>query len=125
MDIRRETISALTATGGAGAATATATSSPINGIIRAVYLDYQDSPPGTTDVTLVEDGTAPVQTVLSVANAATDGWFYPMAQGVLNSTGAAITNQGTLVVVNRPLTLTIAQANNDDGVIATIIYESR
>lgn len=125
MSIVREQISALTATGGAGVATATATSSPVNGVIHAVHLAYQDSPPaGTTDVTLVEAGTTPVQTILSISNAASDGWFYPMAQSNLNTaTGSTITNQGVPIAVNRPLTLTIAQANNGDGVIATVVYE--
>jgi hypothetical protein len=124
MSVFRETISALAATGGAGVATATAVSGNIQGKIRAVYLAYQDSPPaGTADVALVED-TTPGQTILAVANNATDGWYYPMAQANLNTSGAAITNQGAEIAFNSPLRVTISQANNADGVIATVVYES-
>jgi hypothetical protein len=122
--IFRETITVSGSTGGAGASTATATSGNIQGKIRAVYLAYQGSPPaGTTDVTLVE-ATTPGQTILSVANAATDGWFQPMAQAHLNTSGAAITNQGAEIAFNAPLTATITGANDADGVIVTIVYES-
>lgn len=121
--IRRETITVTGAAGGAGLATANTTSTvTINGIIRAIYLEYTDSPPaGTTDVTIA-GATSPALEILTVSNAATDGWFYPMWQAVNNS-NATITNQGSSVAVDDQIKVTIAQANNSDGVIATIVYE--
>lgn len=121
--IARRTLSATPAAGGAGTATVSVTSDEkINGEIFAVYLAYLDSPPaGTTDVTLIT-ATAPAITLLSITNASTDGWFYPMAQAQIN-TGANITNQGRALVIDDQVTLTIAQANVGDGVTATILYE--
>lgn len=122
MAIRRLAISATGATGGAGTATATAVSSQVvKGYIRAVYLAYLDSPPVTTDVT-VAGTTAPAVPILTVANAATDGWFYPMAQAD-NQAGADITNQGMPIACDDSVTVTIAQANNSDGVTATILWD--
>jgi hypothetical protein len=123
MAIQRITISATGATGGAGVATATArTGQMVKGTIRAVHLAYLDSPPaGTTDVTL-EGSTTPKIPVLTITNAATDGWFFPMNQAD-NTAGADITNQGSPVAVEDYLDLTIAQANNADGITATIIWD--
>lgn len=122
--IRRETITVTGAAGGAGVATANTTSTVvINGIIRAIYLAYTGSPPaGTTDVTIV-GASSPALAILTVSDAATDGWFYPMWQADDAADGSDITNQGTPVVCDDRITVTIAQANNDDGVVATIVYE--
>ena len=125
MAIRRTTITVTGAAGGAGAATANATSSVIvTGVIRAVYLAYTDSPPaGTTDVTIAEVRT-PAMSILSIANAATDGWFFPMAQADFVS-GADITNQGAEIAVDDYVKVTIAQANDADGVVATLVWDDR
>ena len=123
MAIRRETITASPSTGGAGASTVNATSSHIiKGYIRAVHLAYLDSPPAaTTDVT-VAGVTAPAIPILTVSNAATDAWFFPMNQAD-NTVGADITNQGSPVAIEDYVKVTIAQANDGDGVTATIIYD--
>lgn len=123
MSIVRRTVSVTGATGGAGVATAnTTTDEKINGEICAIYLEYIGSPPaGTTDVTIATV-TAPAITLLSVANAATDGWFYPMAQAQTNA-AADITNQGRALVIDDQIKVTIAQADNADGVTATILYK--
>lgn len=124
MPIRRATITVTGATGGAGVATAnTTTDEALNGTIRAVYLAYTDSPPaGTTDVTIA-GATSPAISILSVSNGATDGWRYPMWQADDAADGSDITNQGTPIVMDDRITVTIAQANNDDGVVATILYD--
>ena len=124
MAVRRETVAVTGATGGAGVATATAnTAQPISGEIVAVYLEYLGSPPaGTTDVTIQEEGAAPKLPVLTITNAATDAWFHPMWQAD-NEAGAAITNQGKPIKVSDYLSVTIAQANDDDGVNATIVWD--
>jgi hypothetical protein len=124
MTIRRTTITVTGAAGGAGVATANTTSSVIiAGEIMAVYLQYTDSPPaGTTDVTIAEATTSPAMSILTVTNAATDGWFFPMAQAV-NQSNTAITGMGQEIAVNDYIKVTIAQANNSDGVVATIVWD--
>lgn len=89
----------------------------------AIYLTYLDSPPaGTTDVTLT-GLTSPAVTILTVANAATNGWFYPMAQAV-NQANATITGMGIPIAIDDYVVLTIAQANDADGVTATILWDA-
>ena len=69
------------AAGGAGVATGTIESVvDSRGLIMAVYVEYKLTPPGTSDFVLATKGTdpvAPAQTVLTLTNANTDGWFYP------------------------------------------------
>ena len=123
MAVRWTQVSATGATGGAGTATANATTSmPINGYIRAVYLAYLDSPPGaTTDVT-IEGIQAPKVSVLTVTNAATDGWFYPMAQAK-NQSGTDISGMGAPIAISDYVKVTIAQANDGDGVTMTLYWD--
>jgi hypothetical protein len=121
--IKQIQISALVAAGGSGAATKTAYSDQkANGRIVAVYLDYQDSPPGTTDVTLAPKNF-PGTPILYKADYATDAWFYPVVQAVKNTDATTFTGIAKEIAVNDYLALTIAQANNGDGVIATVLYE--
>lgn len=116
MSIRRETVTVTGAAGGAGAATATAkTIKVVEGRIIAVHLAYQGSPPATTDVTIEEAGTDPAIPILTVTDASTDGWFYPDAQ--------TVGTQFTPVYVADHVSVTIAQANDGDGVTATIVWE--
>jgi len=126
--IRRSSVSATGATGGAGTATVNASTTEfIRGIVLDVYLAYLDSPPSTTDITVAEQNNSPGVTVLTVSNANTDGWFRPRKQ-VHNDSGTALTYDGTRTV-NEPLAVcdhlkvTIAQANNGDGVTATILWD--
>jgi hypothetical protein len=126
MSIKRETIAALNAVGGGGFwdAVATATCGNIQGYIHAVYLEYiiGMKPSPATDIYLYED-SPDGQTVLTIKDDTTSGWYYPMSAGVFpDDTG--IPNQGQLVKVCIPLTLTIDQCNTGDGIIATIVYES-
>lgn len=114
-----------TAAGSAGSATANATTTVrISGFLQGVYVKYNDSPPaGTTDVTIATLGTSPAPpavTLLTLTNAATDGWFYPRVQ-VHSTAGAAATLDGTrAMLVPAPiddfLKVTIAQANASDSV---------
>lgn len=123
MAIRRATISAVSATGGAGTATATGYSDrPITGYIIAVHVSYQDSPPATTDVTIAEAVASPAVSVLTLSNANTSGWFFPRAAGV-NQSGTAITNSNEKIAVSDMLSVVIAQANDGDGAVVTVIYD--
>lgn len=124
MATRRTQVTASPSAGGSGTSTATAnTAQPIDGEIIGIHLAYLDSPPGATaDVTIAEVGVSPAQTILAVSNAATDGWFYPMAQAK-NQAGADITGMGRPIRVGGNLSVTIAQANDNDGVTATIVWD--
>lgn len=117
--------------GGAGVSTASKTTDiVVCGEIAGVYLRYNDSPPaGTCDVTLVSAGVNhPAETILSISNAASDGWFYPRV-GAQSVAGAAMLYAagGTAVPAGIPvadkLTLTIAQANDGDSVDAWLLVE--
>ena len=123
MSVFRRVITVSGSTGGAGVSTATADSDiVINGIITAVYLEYTGSPPAaTTDLTIVEANNDPAMTILTITNGATDGWYAPVHAAVDVDDGVA-TGNGMVVSVNDYITATIAQANDDDGVIVTIVY---
>lgn len=123
MAIQRLKVTVTGAAGGAGVATASATTSRIiAGLIRAVHLAYTDSPPATTDVTIAEATNSPAMSVLTITNAAADGWVFPMAQAD-NQAGTDITGMGAPIAVSDYLTVTIAQANDADGVVATIVWD--
>ncbi len=112
-------------TGGAGTSTNNQTSSVIlEGMVAAIYVKYNDSPPaGTADVTVATLGTspnAPALTLLSKANAATDGWFFPRAVEHLNSDGSALTSHTYLPIMDK-VKVTLAQANDGDSVDVWIL----
>lgn len=85
------------AAGSAGSATNnTDTTAVVSGRVLALYVRYNDSPPaGTTDVTVATAGTQhPAVTILTLTDAATDGWFYPRAVAQ-DTAGADVTFDGT------------------------------
>lgn len=109
------------AAGGAGLATNNATSTvPVNGRIAAIYINYLDSPPATTDVTITTAGnSAPAYAILTISNSATSGIYYPRA-ALRSQTGVALTYDGTNPVSDLPIIadnwkVTIAQANDGDS----------
>lgn len=113
-------LSSGSSTGGAGTSTANSTTAIVaSGLVAAIYVKYNDSPPaGTTDVTVTTLGTspsAPALTLLSIANAATDGWFFPRALEHLNSDGSALTTH-TYMPLQDKVKVTIAGANDGDSV---------
>lgn len=110
-----------TTTGGAGTSTSNATSSVIVfGLIHAIYVRYNDSPPATTDLTIATAGNStPAYTLLTLSNTATSGLYYPRAD-VRSQTGVSLTYDGTRTVTDRVvimdnLKITIAQANDGDS----------
>ncbi len=124
MPIYREKIAVTGATGGAGVATKTGTSTRvIEGKIIAIHLEYLDSPPNTTDVTITESSNSPATPILTVTDAATNGWFYPAVIPV-SVANAAITNAHRPVMIADYVSVVIAQANDADGVNATIVWDS-
>lgn len=118
------------AAGSAGSATANSTTSnPIAGKVHAVYIQYLDSPPNTTDITIASSGNAhPAMTILSVTDAATNGWWYPRA-ATHSTAGAAALYAGSGTAVNDRVAIadtvkvTIAQANAGDGVNVWLLVE--
>jgi hypothetical protein len=119
-------------TGGAGVSTANATSTVVlKGRVSAAYVQYNGSPPaGTTDLTIATLGTSPsppANTILTITDAATDGWFYPRHQ-IHDEAGAGVTYDGTNEVYEAPpifdkVKVTIAQANDADSADVWLLLE--
>lgn len=117
-----------TAAGSAGSATANATSTVVvSGEIAAVYVKYNDTPPaGTTDVTIA-GANAPSMPILTLTDAATDGWFYPKAIAT-DAAGTAVTFDGTneiytSIPVHDTIKVTIAGANAGDSADVWILVD--
>jgi len=119
------------AVGNNGAATANAdTNNVVAGRVVAVGVTYLDSPPaGTTDVVVATKGAnGPAQTILSIANAATDGWFYPRV-GTHSTAGAALlyaaggTAVSDYLAISDVVNVKIDQANAGDGVNVWLLLE--
>lgn len=116
------------AAGGNGSATANANSPHIvSGSVSAIYVKYNDSPPaGTTDVTIATLGTtpaAPAQTLLAVADSATDSWYYPRALTHVNTTGATIAGAYEEMPVHDYINVKIAQANAADNIDVWLLLD--
>jgi hypothetical protein len=97
----------------------------LSGLVRGIYVKYLDTPPGaTTDILITTKGTnAPAMTLLSKADNATDGWFYPVGPVHLNSTGAAIANEYLPMPIDDYINVKIDQANAGDGIDVYILLE--
>ncbi len=124
MTLLRETITVTEASGGAGVATATTTTSKVlRGWIVAVYLEYTGSPPAaTTDITIAEAKVAQPQDILTLTNGATDGWRFPLHQAQ-DESGDDLFGAGMPIIVADKIIVTIAQANDDDGVVVTLLLD--
>jgi hypothetical protein len=114
-------------TGGAGVSTANASSTVVlKGRVQGIYIKYNGSPPaGTTDATVKTVGTSPYSptyNLVSVANAATDGWFYPRVQ-VHDTSGSAIAAEYTPLLVHDYVNVAIAQANDADSIDVWILLD--
>ena len=112
------------AAGGAGVATATAYSPHVTGEVLAVHVDYVDSPPNTTDFTLTDEADPAAESIVSLANQATDIKIAPR-RIVETNDGTDITYDGTRKVyapyaVHGRLKAVIAQANNGDSCTVTV-----
>lgn len=109
----------VTTTGSDGSATGTGATGHVRGNILAIHLDYSAGQAATTDVTIATT-TAPVRTVLVRTSSATDGWFYPRVQ-VQDTAAANIAGEYTPIPVDDSLTVTIAEADNAETVIVTVL----
>jgi hypothetical protein len=107
------------AVGGNGVATATGTSSiPVDGLLYAIQVVYNDSPPaGTTDVTVKTNGTNPPSiTLLVKADSATDAMYFPRLDTYKASDGSALSTNDALIPIADFVQVIIAQANAADNV---------
>lgn len=123
MSLRRETVS-ITATGGAGTSTGTVfTKNVVNGDIVGIYIDYDAAAPATVDVTIIEGTNVPPLPVLTATDLNTDAWFFAL-HAAKNEAGVAITNEGTCLCAYDRLKITIAQANNNQVYLVTILWST-
>lgn len=108
-----------TTTGAAGSASGSAvTDYPLSGKLMAVHLDYVDQP-ATADVTITAG--VPSQTLLTVTNANTDGWFYPRVQTDTDA-GAAISGGYDMAPIAGYVTVAVAQGDAG-SVVCTLMLE--
>ena len=111
--------------GGAGTSTATGYSpKAVRGEVLAVHVDYVGSPPATTDFTLSDENDPAAESIVTLANQATDIKVYPRRVVELND-GTDITYDGTNevyepYVVHGRLKAVIAQANDGDSATVTV-----
>ena len=118
-------LSSGVAVGSAGAATNNfITDYPVKGEIKAVYVDYLDSPPGTTDVTIETAGEAhPAMPILSLADANTDGWFYPRVDTVQPDGTAWAGEVPFEIPIHDKIKITIDDADAGDYVHVWLLLE--
>lgn len=112
-------ISTPAAVGGLGVATATVqTSQLIVGELCGVYIQYNDAPPVTTDVTIRtvgQTGVLPAHTIMVLSNANANLYTAPRVQA-RDVAGALIAGEYVPVMVNDFLQIDLAQANAGDSV---------
>ena len=103
----------VTVAGAAGSAAGSATSArPLCGELLAVYIDHT-SGAATADVTIATTH-APVKTLLTVTDSATDAWYYP--RYIIHSEAAAAltgTSGGDRAThpIDGYVTVTVAQSD--------------
>ena len=107
----------VTTTGSAGSASGSGnTTSPVNGLLLGVYLDYNGSAPATTDLTVTLSN--PGRTILTMTNTVTDAWV-PLREQAKDNTGAAIAGIYELVPIDDVVTVSLAQCDAlTDAVVA-------
>lgn len=121
--IKTEIVTVTVAGADGSASGNAATRRPLNGELYAVYLDFITQP-ATADVTIATVN-APVKTLLTTTDTATDGWYYP--RYVVNGeTGTALTGTAGGDRTKHPLDdyvkVTVVQGNAG-SVVAYLLYE--
>lgn len=119
----RHTQFIVTVSGTTGTA---ATKRPLSGHLVAVYLDYSGSMAATANVTITRkaDGEMPSETLLTVSNNVTDGWWRPRATVVFAD--SQIINSGyDYFNVTGYITGSVAQGTDGETVTINILYEAR
>lgn len=90
----------------------------IRGYLVDIYLDYDATAPGTTDVTITDNEIG--HSLLVVSNNATDGMFSPRSKPVDNA-NAAITNAHDRFSINGKIKVAVAGANALDPCVTAYI----
>jgi hypothetical protein len=115
------------AAGSDGSATATNYSESVRGKVLAVHVDYQDSPPATTDFTLSDEQDPASEAIISLTNANTDIKIYPRRVTEKNDGTDILYTTGEEVhepyVVHGRLEAVIAGANAGDSATVTVWIE--
>lgn len=113
----------VTTTGSAGAATGTGKSKPINGEVFALYIDWNASAPGTSDIDVVieSDDDRPEVVLYSKDNANADGWVYPVVQST-DTAGAAVAGQYQHLLAAGPVKVTIDQCDALDPAATVYVF---
>ena len=93
-------------------------------LLEAVKVDYHASAPNTTDLTLVETKGLG-RTLLTLANNATDGTYYP--RHTTHDTAGADAGSKTPFVVEGPLQVSLAQCDAliDAVTVDLLLVENR
>jgi hypothetical protein len=126
--INRVQFSTGAAVGADGAATSTGYSVAVRGKVLAVHVAYLLTPPAaTTDFTLSDEDDPAAESIISLANAATDIKIYPRRVTEKNDGTDILYVAGEEVfepyVVHGRLKATIAQANALDYCTVTVWLE--
>ena len=116
--------------GGAGVSTQTSEPKRVEGNVVAIGVTYNGSPPAaTTDLTIKTKGRiGPIRTLLTLTNAATNGWF-DLAAPVVDSDNTTPTYNATEPIerigipVHDDVEVVIAQANDNDGASVVLLVE--
>lgn len=108
-------------TGSAGSAIGLLTTSrPLNGRLQGVYIDYVTQP-ATCDVTIKTTGNAaPSQTLLTLTNANSDGWFYPRPL-LCNTSGVSLITTNEEFVIDDYIQVDVAQGDAGSVVVTLLI----
>jgi hypothetical protein len=115
----------VTTTGTNGSATGNGYSSrPINGEVRAIYVDWSSSAPaGTSDIaiTIEADDDRPAVTLYSKANSVTDAWVYPSIQRT-GTDGANIAAQYQNVVAQGRVKVAVTDCDALAAAVVVYVY---
>lgn len=105
--------------------TGSANTPVIDGRLLAVHLDYESGTNATTDVTIsrATGDLIPAETLLTVSNNATSGWYRPRAS-LVDSSGAAISGGYDTYGISGQLTVAAAQSTDAKTITATFVFEA-
>lgn len=123
MSVNHLRIPVNTATDGTGSETL---SQYLTGELLAIGIDYHADADADTDVTVsVSSPAGPAQTLLTVSNSKTDGWYYPRG-GAVTTANVAITGSACEIPFAGKLSVAVAQAGGTaltPAVTVDIFYE--
>lgn len=123
MSVNHLRIPVSTATDGTGSATL---SQYLIGELLAIGIDYHaDADAGTDVVVSVSSPAGPAQTLLTVSNSKTDGWFYPRVGAVVPA-NTAIADSAVEIPFAGKLSVAVAGAGGaalTPAVTVDIFYE--